>query len=300
MSLPWYKWFVSDWRNSETRFRLSLAERGLYRELLDLHHAEGSIPSDKTTLRLMVGATAEDFDVAWANVAPLFHTHKSKPGRLVNDRALSVIAESEKYQKAQRVNGSRGGRPKKTQPKPMGFENETQKKARARASESESDTDVSTSNEVDTPKPPSGALSPPAPKRQVFGEFGWVQLSEQEVQKLHDRVGIETAADYAARFDQWVEEAPNAKHSGVRRKDRNAYASILNWIDRDQKEGKHDPRTKRQRISDADDIAILGAIAKRRADRLRPAEVAKDLPDLRPGDEPGASRQLLRIVGGSS
>lgn len=294
MALPWYKWQHTDWLTSETRFTLSLIERGLYRDLLDIHYSEGSISADVDVLIRMCACSETEFKTAWEGVAKFFDPHPTKEGRLVNRKALSIIEEQAKYQKTKQKNGRLGGRPRKTDRKATGFQTKTETKAITTHNNT-----VSTSNEVDTPKPPQGAIPAPTPKRQVFGEFGWVQLSEQEVQKLHERVGIETAADYIARFDQWVEEAPNAKHSGVKRKDRKAYASILNWIDRDQKEGKHDTRTKRQQIADADDIAILGALRKRSLDRAGAQEVAQDLPDVRSGDDRGRGERILRLVSGS-
>ena len=45
MSLPWYRWYAGDWLGSPTRLDMSLAERGMYRDLLDWHYAEGSIPA---------------------------------------------------------------------------------------------------------------------------------------------------------------------------------------------------------------------------------------------------------------
>ena len=35
MNLPWYRWYTGDWLGSPTRPDMSLAERGMYRDLLD-------------------------------------------------------------------------------------------------------------------------------------------------------------------------------------------------------------------------------------------------------------------------
>jgi len=35
VNLPWYRWYTGDWLGSPTRPDMSLAERGMYRDLLD-------------------------------------------------------------------------------------------------------------------------------------------------------------------------------------------------------------------------------------------------------------------------
>lgn len=153
MPLPWYKWFSRDWLASETRFELSLAERGLYRDLLDIHYCEGSIPASENVLLKMSSATPEEFASSWPNVSRLFSPHPGFDGRLVNNRALAEIEQRDKYQKTQRLNGLKGGRPKKTDGLATGKRrvsdglakrnpNETQTKARARASDSDSDSEA--------------------------------------------------------------------------------------------------------------------------------------------------------------
>jgi hypothetical protein len=71
----------------------------------------------------------------------------------------------------------------------------------------------------------------------TLGEFSRVRLTEQQHAILTATLNG-NLADYVARFDRWVNEAPNAKVNGVMRKDRHAYESIRNWFDRDVKEGK--------------------------------------------------------------
>jgi DNA-binding MarR family transcriptional regulator len=70
-----------------------------------------------------------------------------------------------------------------------------------------------------------------------LGEHGWTRLTSEEhtklTAKLNGRLG-----DYIQDFDTWVQTAPDAKHDGVRRRDRNAYASICSWYSRDVKTGK--------------------------------------------------------------
>jgi len=76
--------------------------------------------------------------------------------------------------------------------------------------------------------------------RTAYGEFKRVLLTPEQHAKLEAKLNgnLETFID---RFDRWVNEAPNAKASGVRRKDRHAYESILAWFDRDVKDGTLKP-----------------------------------------------------------
>lgn len=70
-----------------------------------------------------------------------------------------------------------------------------------------------------------------------FGESGFAVMTEGEHEKLVAKLNG-YADEFIQQFDQWVASAPNAKHAGVRRKDRHAYPSILNWYNRALKEGK--------------------------------------------------------------
>lgn len=50
-----YPWYIADWRESETRRRLTPLQRGLYRELLDYCFLEGSLPDDRQILFSIAG-----------------------------------------------------------------------------------------------------------------------------------------------------------------------------------------------------------------------------------------------------
>lgn len=109
--------------------------------------------------------------------------------------------------------------------------------SRARAvypnKETETDIDISARLHV-APEPEREAESD---EKLPFGEFGMARMTKAEHGRLITRLnGL--SERYIERFDRWVKEAPDAKHAGVKRKDRNAYASILAWYDRDLKEGR--------------------------------------------------------------
>lgn len=296
--LPWYKWFVRDWLTSETRFGMTLAERGLYRDLLDIHYSEGSIPADVRKLRAMVGAH-KGFTRAWGTVQQFFDQHPTDPSRLVNLKALQVIENRIDSGEASRKNGALGGRPKGSAKKPVRLSTGSSKKPLARASDTDTDTDTDTSlsNERDTPKPSE-------PARRGYGEFKSAMLSDDEYQKLQARLGGQSTAAYIARFDRWVSEAPTAKAGGVKRRERSAYRTILNWFDSDGAKPKQngvssDGRTKQQQRDDADDAAFLQALAEECDDRNGPSWVSEDLSELRRDGDSRSSQALLPIAGRS-
>ena len=110
--LPWYRWYAEDWLASPTRLDMSLAERGMYRDLLDWHYAEGSIPAEETKLRRRLAVTDEEFAAAWSAVSHKFEPCTEDPDRLINRRATDVMAETETFLRKQAENGEKGGRPK--------------------------------------------------------------------------------------------------------------------------------------------------------------------------------------------
>lgn len=149
--------------------------------------------------------------------------------------------------------------------------------------------------------PPIKALEP---VRHAFGEFKSAMLSEQEHQKLEERLGPEATARYIARFDRWVSEAPTAKAGGVKRRERSAYRTILNWFDSDGAKPKQngvssDGRTKQQQRDDADDAAFLQALAEECDDRNGSSWVSEDLSELRRDGDSRSSQALLPIAGRS-
>lgn len=112
-TLPWHVWYHGTWLASESRHLMTLAERGLYRDALDLHYQEGSIPADATLLRRMLGLDSDEFDAAWPNVSKHFRPSDSDPSRLVNNKALDVLDKAEERRRLQSEKGSKGGRPRK-------------------------------------------------------------------------------------------------------------------------------------------------------------------------------------------
>jgi len=80
--LYYYTWFTDRWQLSQARVEMNLAERGLYRELLDYFYTNGSLPADEATLARIVGAQAAEFRRAWRKVSGWFAPDDT--GRLVS------------------------------------------------------------------------------------------------------------------------------------------------------------------------------------------------------------------------
>lgn len=62
---PYLPWFHGDWQGSHRVRKLTLAERGLYRELLDLVWREGSVPDDMEEVAHLIGARFSEVRPAW-------------------------------------------------------------------------------------------------------------------------------------------------------------------------------------------------------------------------------------------
>jgi uncharacterized protein YdaU (DUF1376 family) len=75
-----YPWYIADWRESETRRKLSLAERGLYREFLDYCYAEGSLPATGKLLGSIAGTTGKQLRYNLDAVLRLFDLKETPTG----------------------------------------------------------------------------------------------------------------------------------------------------------------------------------------------------------------------------
>ena len=93
------KWWLSDWLSSETRLSMTAAERGVYRDALDLNYQEGSLPSNEIALQRLLCVTPEEFAQCWPTVARKFQSDSN--GRLVNSRVLQVLKDDKKYSRKQ-------------------------------------------------------------------------------------------------------------------------------------------------------------------------------------------------------
>lgn len=84
-----------------------------------------------------------------------------------------------------------------------------------------------------------------------LGEYGHVFLSENEYAKLNAKMNGKLVF-YIERFDNFVQEAPEASSSGVKRKNRNAYFTIDNWFRMDSERKPNERgKTKTERTAEA-------------------------------------------------
>lgn len=115
--LPWVPWDIDRWRISDSREEFSLAERGLYREMLDYQWQKGSVPEEVGKLARVTGSTVEEITPLLPAVLSKFD--RVKGGRLVN-RDMDAIKQEKQSLSGKRAeaNAARkthgGGRPRKT------------------------------------------------------------------------------------------------------------------------------------------------------------------------------------------
>jgi uncharacterized protein DUF1376 len=108
-SLPWYKWYPAKWLSSETRLGMTLAERSIYRDLLDALYEKGSLPSDRRVLAQIAGASSQEFDLAWAVVGLNFIPCEDDATRLTNSVAADVLRSRSEMADAGRAAGIASG-----------------------------------------------------------------------------------------------------------------------------------------------------------------------------------------------
>jgi hypothetical protein len=77
---------------------------------------------------------------------------------------------------------------------------------------------------------------PPLPLL-ALGEHGFAKMTASKKQKLEMKMNG-AAEQLITEFDLWVAAAPNAKAGGIRRQDRDAYATIQAWYSRRVREGR--------------------------------------------------------------
>ena len=215
-SLSWYKRFGPVWLSSETRMTMTLEERGLYTDLLDVQASEGSIPRDERAIQVMAAAKDDEFQRAWPRVSEQFVPHLTN--RLINLKLKDILDARADYSEAQSERGKKGAKARWQTPKQVPSKRHSKSIANRREEKR---------REGDTRK--KGALPP----KHSYGEFGRVLLTSDEANKLSERLGPDLMTEYIERFDLWVEESPATKTGGVRRDKRSAYASILSWYRRD-------------------------------------------------------------------
>ena len=110
--LPYYKWFVRDWRASRSVQHMGYIARGLYRELLDEQWLVGFVPDDIAKLAEIADCPEEVMNQEWPRIKP--HFEKCGRGKLVNKKLETRRTDSDRYRVQQAQHGKKGGRKKKS------------------------------------------------------------------------------------------------------------------------------------------------------------------------------------------
>lgn len=207
-----YPWYIADWRESETRISLSLAERGLYRELLDYCYLEGSLPKDQTRLSRLAGCSPKEFAQSWGSVSKLFDEDGD---RLTHRKVNEVKAKVLKYHEQKKHAGAASGRSRRerslnvrsfvaqtrVEPAPAPApsptpSHETQTLFAAEAAESE------------IPKHPESVVRPDVPTKAWWDEQHdrwyqgyWNKQGKQDSRRAFEKAVIHLRDGYESRED---------------------------------------------------------------------------------------------------
>ena len=101
-----YPWYIADWRNSETRLSLTLAQRGLYREFLDYCYLEGSMPANREQLESIAGATGKQTRY---NLEAVLNLFVLKDGRYHHAKVDEVLPRLIAYHEQKKHAGAKSG-----------------------------------------------------------------------------------------------------------------------------------------------------------------------------------------------
>ncbi|MCA1989494.1 MAG: hypothetical protein LDL07_10185 [Desulfarculus sp.] len=115
---PWLPWYPADIFSDAKYLVLSRSAKLTYRELLDRCWMAGAcLPDDPRKLAALAGMDPISFTADWQEMQdpgdPCFIPHPERPGFLTNGRVLLEWNKAEDIAETARVNGKRGGRPKK-------------------------------------------------------------------------------------------------------------------------------------------------------------------------------------------
>lgn len=167
-----YPWYINDWRSSETRIKLALSERAIYRELIDYCWSEGSMPNEERTLAVICACDLREFKKAWKAVKPLFI---EQDGRLTHHRVAEGRAKLQSWNESRREAGKKGGLGRAI----------AQAKIEATANQ---ELKPSTSTSTSVPK------TPPPPARVSQPEFEPFESGPDPVQSVSE--AVETCAQF--------------------------------------------------------------------------------------------------------
>jgi len=104
---PYMPLWIDSWKGSGTVAGMTMAERGLYLELLMLQWRDGALPASDKACWKMVGAEEDEWKTLWPAVEGCFP--KGDDGLRRNPRLAEHLAERTAYLEAQSARGRKGG-----------------------------------------------------------------------------------------------------------------------------------------------------------------------------------------------
>lgn len=181
----------------------------------------------------------EDFTDAEAGElfkAILIYANEQKEAEF-SDRAMKMYfkrikkyidSANENYEKviqANRLNGAKGGRPKKEteeNPKNRAVIEKTERfSEKPKKADTESDTDTDTDTDTESDFKESTRESTPPPKKK-YGESGNVMLTDNEYERLAEQMGVSKRDEYIEKLGDYMASTGKAYKSH--------YATIRNWF----------------------------------------------------------------------
>jgi len=182
--LPYYRWYVQDYRGSRNVQRLPWQARGIYRELLDEAWDKGSIPDDVAALAVIADCPEAVMAQEWPAIRRLFT--EDGEGRMYSPRLDLERTAADRERIARVEAGRKGGLAKASN-------------ARAAPSSGSGPLASSSSSSKEQSKS-SSTYAPPAARPSGAASVGVCPECERAEPKHHDECPLRPAspADIAA------------------------------------------------------------------------------------------------------
>lgn len=220
--MNFYKRYMADY--TQKTARLSLAEHGAYTLLLDeIYSTEKPLPADLSALYRICRAMDKSEQSAVKSVAEQYFPIDGD-GTRSNPRALVEITEAAPAMEAARLNGKKGGRPKKepngfTENNPVGFKNITQTEPNSKPPHSSDNYSIPSGIEiVNAPKSrplkkcPSDFFVTMAMQDWSVGHGIMVDL-KTETEKFKDYTFNRAISDWQGAWRNWIRKAQDYANS---------------------------------------------------------------------------------------
>ena len=107
--LAYYRWYWRDWRASRTVQRMTISERGIYRELLDECWQRGAIPDDMEKLAEICSCSLPEIAAAWPTIRKCFESIDGLDGIYMTNARLELERTEQDSKRAQLARAGRKG-----------------------------------------------------------------------------------------------------------------------------------------------------------------------------------------------